>query len=69
MQGGSRGGGSSPGNLDTRRGAEILDLFEQLNNAGRTIVMVTHDPAAASRAGRVLRLRDGVLEDGGEVRP
>jgi len=57
------------GNLDTRRGAEILDLFEQLNSAGRTIVMVTHDPAAASRAGRVLRLRDGVLEGGGEVRP
>ncbi|MEW6048155.1 MAG: ABC transporter ATP-binding protein [Bacillota bacterium] len=53
------------GNLDTRTGAEILDIFEQLNRAGRTVVMVTHDPAAASRAGRVLRLRDGLLEDGG----
>lgn len=53
------------GNLDTRTGAEILDIFEQLNRAGRTVVMVTHDPVAASRAGRVLRLRDGLLEDGG----
>lgn len=52
------------GNLDSRMGAEILDIFEQLNRGGRTVVMVTHDPVAASRAKRVLRLRDGLLEDG-----
>lgn len=52
------------GNLDTRTGEEIMGLFEQLNNEGLTLVMVTHDPQKASHAKRVIRLRDGeVAED------
>jgi putative ABC transport system ATP-binding protein len=48
------------GNLDSRSSAEILALLAELNRAeGHTIVMVTHDPAAAATAGRVVFLRDG----------
>ncbi len=47
------------GNLDSATGKEILDLFETLNTAGATIVMVTHNREVAARAGRVMRLHDG----------
>jgi putative ABC transport system ATP-binding protein len=55
------------GDLDRRAGDAILDLFDALNReAGKTIVMVTHDPRAAARARRTLHLEKGVLarEDG-----
>ncbi|MHC4427109.1 MAG: ABC transporter ATP-binding protein [Planctomycetota bacterium] len=51
------------GNLDESTGAEILDLIAQLHQAGLTIVMVTHDPAIAERADRVVRLHDGRIEN------
>ena len=47
------------GNLDARSAAEILDIFASLNQAGRTIVVVTHDPDVAARCGRVARLEAG----------
>jgi len=47
------------GNLDETTGAEILDLIAQQHQAGLTIAMVTHDPAIARRADRVVRLHDG----------
>ncbi|HHY34748.1 MAG TPA: ABC transporter ATP-binding protein [Firmicutes bacterium] len=50
------------GNLDSRTGAEVLDLFQGINDAGCTVIMVTHDLTAASRAKRILRIRDGLLE-------
>jgi putative ABC transport system ATP-binding protein len=57
------------GNLDQATGREILGLFEELNRAGRTIVIVTHDPGVAAMAGRRIRLRDGeIVEDERAVR-
>ena len=53
------------GNLDTRSGATVLDLMRKVADGGQTVVMVTHDPNAASRADRVVFLRDGVVA--GEV--
>jgi putative ABC transport system ATP-binding protein len=47
------------GNLDARAAREILDIFQSLNRAGRTIVIVTHDPAVAEYCGRVIRLENG----------
>jgi putative ABC transport system ATP-binding protein len=52
------------GCLDTATGADIIKLFLRLREDGQTIFMVTHDPGVASRADRVLRLRDGRLENG-----
>jgi putative ABC transport system ATP-binding protein len=49
------------GNLDSRSTAEILNVFAQLNAAGRTIVLITHEPEVAERAKRVIRLSDGMV--------
>ena len=50
------------GNLDEATGREILDLFEMLHREGRTLVVVTHADEVATRAGRVIRLRDGRVD-------
>jgi len=47
------------GNLDTASGRHVLELLEQMNAAGLTLIVVTHDPAVARRAKRVLVLKDG----------
>jgi putative ABC transport system ATP-binding protein len=49
------------GALDTQSGEEILKLFEQLNQEGITLVVVTHDPEVAVRARRQITLRDGLI--------
>ena len=49
------------GNLDSGTGMEIVSLLERLNRAGQTIVMVTHNMEVASRATRLLHMRDGLL--------
>ncbi len=50
------------GNLDSATGEEIMQMLEALNAAGKTIIMVTHEPDIAARAHRTLRMRDGLLE-------
>lgn len=57
------------GNLDTVTTEEILDIFDQLNDDGATIVMVTHEEEVAQRARRIVRLRDGVIESDERLRP
>lgn len=49
------------GALDSRSAGELLDVFQEENEQGQTILMVTHSVQAASRANRVLFLRDGRL--------
>ena len=51
------------GNLDSTTGNGILEVLEKLNRAGQTIVMVTHDERIAQRAGRIVTLVDGKIED------
>ena len=50
------------GNLDTKTGEQVLELLADLNDEGRTIIMVTHEQEAAEYAKRILRFRDGLLE-------
>ncbi len=52
------------GALDSHSTAEVLDLFDQLNAAGRTVLVITHEEEVAAHARRVIRMRDGlVIED------
>ena len=50
------------GNLDSRTGEEIMQLFEQLYDQGNTIIVVTHEEDIARHARRIVRLRDGLIE-------
>ena len=54
------------GNLDSETGNGILGVLEELNRAGQTIVMVTHDERIAARAGRIVKLSDGKIAARGE---
>ena len=49
------------GALDSKSSAALLDVFEDINTMGQTILMVTHSTAAAARAKRVLFIKDGIL--------
>ncbi|MGB9824790.1 MAG: ABC transporter ATP-binding protein [Candidatus Hydrothermia bacterium] len=49
------------GNLDSNSAREILNIFQELNEEGRTIVLVTHDPEVAKRAQKIIRIRDGLI--------
>jgi putative ABC transport system ATP-binding protein len=49
------------GNLDTKSGGEVMDVFKRLNREGLTIVMITHDPRIAGYAGRVVKMLDGKI--------
>ncbi len=50
------------GNLDSKTGEEIMELFEQLYEQGNTIIVVTHEEDIARHARRIVRLRDGLIE-------
>jgi putative ABC transport system ATP-binding protein len=50
------------GNLDSKTGCEILGMFTRLNEDGRTIVMITHDPEIAKYADRVVLVKDGIIQ-------
>ncbi|SMD09837.1 ABC transporter ATP-binding protein [Sporomusa malonica] len=49
------------GALDTKSGNEVMDIFKKLNAAGRTIILVTHEPDIAAHAKRVIHVRDGLI--------
>ncbi|MFC1714433.1 ABC transporter ATP-binding protein [Candidatus Poribacteria bacterium] len=51
------------GNLDTKSGAEIMEIFDRLNADGNTIIMVTHERYIAEHANRIIHLRDGLIEE------
>ena len=56
------------GNLDSRSTAEILAIFQTLNDSGKTVLMVTHEPDVAEHCKRIVRMRDGVVS-GDELVP
>jgi putative ABC transport system ATP-binding protein len=52
------------GNLDSRSGDEIISLFRQLHQEGKTVVLITHEPDIAAQAQRTIRLHDGRIAEG-----
>jgi putative ABC transport system ATP-binding protein len=50
------------GNLDSKTGFEIMNLFDEIHKAGNTVIMVTHEEDVAAHASRIIRLRDGIIE-------
>jgi putative ABC transport system ATP-binding protein len=50
------------GNLDSTSGRDILNVFDELNTQGKTLILVTHDPTVSQHARRAIRLRDGEIE-------
>ena len=58
------------GNLDPETADQVIGFLEEVNQEGRTIVMVTHDPRAAARAKKTLKLGDGkILSEGDGQQP
>jgi putative ABC transport system ATP-binding protein len=56
------------GNLDSRTSVEIMEIFQDLNDKGLTIVLVTHEHDIAMHAARVIHIRDGKVEKDEKVR-
>jgi len=50
------------GNLDSRTSEEIMGIFQSLNDSGKTVVLITHEPDIAQHARRVITVRDGVIQ-------
>ncbi|HUF74497.1 MAG TPA: ABC transporter ATP-binding protein [Gammaproteobacteria bacterium] len=57
------------GNLDSQMAEGVLDLLQEINKAGTTIIIVTHDPTLAAHARRQVHLKDGVILNGAETAP
>jgi putative ABC transport system ATP-binding protein len=56
------------GNLDSSSTVEILGLFQELNRAGRTVILITHEPDVAAVANRIIRVRDGLVTEETDTR-
>ena len=54
------------GALDTKSGQQVMELFQDLNREGVSVLMITHDRDIASWASRMVEIRDGILKRGGE---
>ena len=55
------------GNLDTKTGELVLSSFQDLNEQGRTIILITHERYVAEHAERIISIRDGIIESDEKV--
>lgn len=51
------------GNLDTKNSEQVMEIFQQINKTGKTVIMITHNPLLAELASRVVQIEDGVLSE------
>ena len=50
------------GNLDSKTGADVMDLFKELNNQGQTIILITHEDNIAAQSNRIITIMDGLVK-------
>ena len=50
------------GNLDSKTGEDVMNLFKDLNNQGQTIILITHEEEIANQAKRIITIKDGLIE-------
>ncbi len=55
------------GNLDTKSGGEIIEIFAELWKSGKTVIIISHDVSIAKRAQRIVKLKDGLIESNGNL--
>ena len=55
------------GNLDSKSGQVVMDIIQKLNEAGHTVILITHETYTAENAKRIIRLRDGIIESDEKV--
>ena len=55
------------GNLDSKTGEDVMNLFKQLNNEGQTIILITHEEEIAMQANRIINIKDGLIESDNEI--
>jgi len=55
------------GNLDTKSGGDIINIFGELWNSGKTVIIISHDISIAKRAQRIVKLKDGLVESNGNL--
>lgn len=56
------------GNLDSKSGMAIVDMFKELWQSGKTIIIITHEVSIANQAQRIIRLKDGLIDTNGDLR-
>ena len=54
-------GDEPTGNLDSKSGKEVMEIFKDLNANGNTVILITHDSSVAAQAKRIIRIQDGKL--------
>jgi putative ABC transport system ATP-binding protein len=50
------------GNLDSKTGADVMNLFKELNNQGQTIILITHEDNIAAQSNRIITIMDGLIK-------
>ena len=50
------------GNLDSKTGEDVMELFKNLNNQGQTIILITHEEDIARQSKRIINIKDGLIE-------
>ena len=50
------------GNLDSKTGDDVMNLFKELNNNGQTIILITHEDSIATRSNRIITIMDGLIK-------